>query len=216
MSPTEATNLSTVSFPKIPEILEQILLNLDDVDIVVMTGVCTFWRNCVSGSEPLKRKMHKEREECDGDANPYFEELTEDSKDAIIPRAKYGGRNLWSTVREFEDEWVSSMHEGQNLRDMPDNLTEEEQEEWCDNDYWWRMHDVRAGFRGVRYPDTWPVGLRELHCDLCDYWHTDFRFENIHPLLRFLEETTVCFRGQGQHLKLDICIVSTKLAPMSC
>jgi hypothetical protein len=136
MSPTKATNLSTASFPKIPEILEQILLNLDDVDIVVMTGVCTFWRNCVSGSEPLKRKMRKEREECDGDANPYFEELTEDSKDAIIPRAKYGGRNLWSTVREFEDEWVSSMHEGQNLRDMPDNLTKEKQEEWCDNDYW--------------------------------------------------------------------------------
>jgi hypothetical protein len=164
----------------------------------------------------LKRKIHKEREECDGDANPYFEELTEDSNNAIILRAEYGGRNLWSTVRKFEDEWFSSMHEGQNLRDMPDNLTEEEQQEWCDNDYWWRMRDVRAGFRGVRYPDGWPVGLRELHCDLCDYWHTDFRFENIHPLLQFLEDMTVCFRGQGQHLKLDICIVSTKLAPMSC
>jgi hypothetical protein len=77
----------------------------------------------------LERKIHKEREECGGDANPYFEELTEDSKNAIIPCAKYGDRNLWSTVREFEDEWFSSMHEGQNIRDMPENLTEEEQQE---------------------------------------------------------------------------------------
>jgi hypothetical protein len=83
----------------------------------------------------LKRKIHKERKDCDGDTDPYFEELTEGSKNAIIPRAKYGIRNLWSTVREFEDEWFSSMHEGQNLRDMPENLTDEEQEEWCDKDY---------------------------------------------------------------------------------
>jgi hypothetical protein len=45
MSPTEAINHSTASFPEVAEILEQILLYLDHTDIVVMTGVCTFWRN---------------------------------------------------------------------------------------------------------------------------------------------------------------------------
>jgi hypothetical protein len=113
MSPTEATNHSTASFPEVAEVLEQILLNLDHVDIVVMTGVCTFWRNCVSGSERLNRKIHKEPEKRDGEANPYFEELTEHSNDAIIPRAKYGGRNLWSTVREFEDEWFLACMKGE-------------------------------------------------------------------------------------------------------
>jgi hypothetical protein len=42
MSSTEAINLLIAAFPGIPEIPEQILLNLDHVDIVVMTGVCTF------------------------------------------------------------------------------------------------------------------------------------------------------------------------------
>jgi hypothetical protein len=64
-----------------------------------------------------------------------------------------------------------------------------------ENSYSGKRDDLRYGFKDVRYPDGWPIGLRELHCDLCDEWHTDFRFEDMHPLLRFLEDMTVCFRG---------------------
>jgi hypothetical protein len=110
-------NISTFSFPEIAEFLEHILLYLDHADIVVVTGVCKYRRNCVDGSDALKRKIHKLPVLCTADANPHFEELTEGSKDAIVPQFKFAGENLWRIVREMEDEWISSIVDGKEGTD---------------------------------------------------------------------------------------------------
>jgi len=78
------------------------------------------------------------------------------------------------------------------------------------------MYKIRAGLQGVRFPDGWPPGLRGLHCDLCDRWHSDFRFENLHLLLRFLRNMTVCFRGYGSRLMFSLGIVHEATALKSC
>jgi hypothetical protein len=153
MSPPMDTNISTFSFPDIAELLEHILLHLEHVEIVVVTGVSPYWRNCVNGSDALKRKIHKLPVLCTGDANPHFEELTEECKDAIIPRFKFAGPNLWSTVREMEGEWITSLHEGFNSNSLPENLTEEEQSEWLENSFTDKLWELRMGFMGVRIPE---------------------------------------------------------------
>jgi hypothetical protein len=139
-------NVSTFSFPQIAELLEHSLLHLDHADIVVVTGVCKYWRNCVDGSEALKRKMHKSPVSCTADANPHFEELTEESKDVVVRRFKFAGENLWRIVREMEDEWISSINDGKEG-------TDDETDDPWENSYWGKRHDLRCGFKDVRYPD---------------------------------------------------------------
>lgn len=64
------------------------------------------------------------------------------------------------------------------------------------------MLEVRRGFNYVRrqYSGGWPTGLAELRCDWCEGWHPAFRFENLHPLFRFLRDTGLCFHGNGSEM----------------
>lgn len=143
----------------------------------------------------------------------------------MILRSDYEDQNLWSLVRKFEDEFLTRLRGDMNTNSMIlDTTLEDEQSCTSDentiNQYDERMSDIRSGFRGVRIqndiPVGWPVGLRELHCDLCDRWHTNFLFQNLHPLLRFLEDITLCIRGHGSQVMIKLAIVSSNLAPRTC
>ena len=76
-------------------------------------------------------------------------------------------------------------------------------------------HNCRAMFMGVGHPNGWPADLR-THCNQCDGFHPRFRFEHIHPLLRFLEDTTMCIRGHGAQLIINFDIVNETEIPNSC
>jgi len=198
MSPEpQALPFQHSAFPQIAEILEEILRCLDHTCITRAAAVCRFWRNCVANSQPLLRKTLKLPYQPSNDSNPNFHGLTEESRHAVIPYSYFEGENLWQRVREFEDKWINAMHQ----------MTDEERTKKIEFDsnnkhYWRKMRHIRNGFQGVRFPDGWPIGLRELHCDLCEMWHTEFRHENLHPLLQFLDDTNVCFRGYGTKLLL--------------
>jgi hypothetical protein len=91
--------------------------------------------------------------------------LTRASSNAVIPRGDYEGQELWKVVRKIEDEFIVE------FPGLPD-------EEWHEFTFWRlpssgepydsMMYEIRSGFMNVRIPNGWPVGLRELHCDLCD------------------------------------------------
>jgi hypothetical protein len=245
------------TFPEVFEIVERILLSLSHKDIVRASGVCNYWRSCIKGSKPLLRKTHQLATPISDDENPHFEGLIDASKEAVIPRGRAAGRNLWQYVRDVEDKYIASLHEKpeavdekperedkqederedkqENERedeqedDQEDEEEDEQEDEEEDEDdkkldfhqtFWRKMRDLRCGMKDIRYvnnlPVGWPIGLRELHCDLCDKWHTNFKFENLHPLFQFLGEMTMCFRGSGAQLMIDLAIVSEKMAPAGC
>jgi hypothetical protein len=59
-----------------------------------MAKVCTYCGTYVGDCDASKRKINKIPALCTGDANPHFEELTEDSKDATVPSYRDKGKNL--------------------------------------------------------------------------------------------------------------------------
>lgn len=79
------------------------------------------------------------------------------------------------------------------------------------------MREIRQDFQGVRWRGNgWPRELQTLHCDLCKSWHTDFRFERLHPLLHLLEDNNTFFRGHGDKLLVVLSIVSSGIAAFAC
>jgi hypothetical protein len=44
----------------------------------------------------------------------------------------------------------------------------------------------------------------KVYCQLCRTIHLEFKFENLHPLLRFLVNLEVCFRGRASTLTLKL------------
>lgn len=218
MSPeSQASPFQHSEIPQIAEILEQVLFCLDHTCITRAAAVCRFWRNCVANSQPLLRKTLKlPPYQPSNDPNPNFHDMTEESKDTVIPYGYFDGENLWQRVREFKDKWIDGMHQ----------VTDEEREEKIEfefqfdsSNYWQKMRHIRNVFQGVRFPDGWPIGLRELHCDLCEMWHADFRHEDLHPLLQFLDDTNVCFCGYGKQLLLCFDSLGSERsgkAPKSC
>ncbi|KAF2845044.1 hypothetical protein T440DRAFT_408923 [Plenodomus tracheiphilus IPT5] len=77
--------------------------------------------------------------------------------------------------------------------------------------------DIRASFRGVRLCGSgWPVGLREIYCEICERFHTRFHFDHVHPALRFLEDANICVRGHGTILLIELDLFNEAAAPRSC
>ncbi|KAF2826703.1 hypothetical protein CC86DRAFT_405963 [Ophiobolus disseminans] len=135
--------------------------------------------------------------------------------DAMIPRFKYKDHNLWDMIRGCEDEYLAEIVEVP-VKDDEDDYGDEKATPRVTRVYYDKLRDIRCGFMDVRYPNGWPIGLRELHCDMCDAWHTDFQFQGLHPLLQFLGDMTMCFRGNGARLKIGLARISTNMAPNSC
>jgi hypothetical protein len=220
---TPPTAMSNSHFPAITEILIDILLNPPISDLVQATSVCKYWRRCIAHSKPLTETLFKHRPiPTPAGSNPHFEFLIPESVAAIVPRYIYKKQNLWSLVRSHEDEFIDYMTTGttRQLVNYGDAFKMTQKYTFGNTLESAKFHEtfynIRAGFQGVRIAHGWPVGLRELHCDLCDKWHTGFRFENLHPLLRFLGGVTLCFRGHGSRLMLELALVSSNLATKSC
>jgi hypothetical protein len=128
------------AFPEIVEILEHIFSYLDYLDIVAAMGVCRLWAACVRGSQLLLGKTHKVAITIRPGDNPHFTELTEASKEAVLPRHKYKNQNLWALVRKYEDGQLDHMHE------VPAEYeeTEEHNKEVikANQVYWIGMYDI--------------------------------------------------------------------------
>lgn len=198
------------------ELLVMVLLNLDTMDIIRAKQVCAVWYHCVAISTPLLRRTHKLPVVCDHGENPHFEALTEVSKAVTIPGGDREGDNLWDTVRAIEDAYMKRF-------DRSPRCTKSSRKPGAYVErYGENMADLRASFRGMRFQQRdengrpqWPAGLREIQCHLCDRWHTKFHFQNLHPLLQFLDNGSTCFRGYGSRLMLNINLVEDWKMPLA-
>lgn len=126
------------------------LLYLDHESIVRATGVCQFWRNCVAGSKPLLRKIYRLPALNKNDGNPYFDELTETAREAIVPHFEYLGKSLLELVRSIEDPWLDDVH------DVPSEENRaclKHEESNYEDTAGYKFYQLRACFMGVRYPD---------------------------------------------------------------
>jgi hypothetical protein len=62
---------------EIPEILEQILLNLTVYDVLRVAAVSRFWRDCVAETPSLQRRQSKQATPLVAGTDPHFHQLAE-------------------------------------------------------------------------------------------------------------------------------------------
>lgn len=207
--------------------MDIIFTNLDRDDLARASGVCREWRDrcplwyetpmpCVEEleshfDEPCEAYKEQEKEfdklgtsiSNPGDLTR-LKDITSDLS-IIVRRSRftYDGLPVLRAMRGVDAEIFQTVKDEQwtGFEEVPPE---------------YRTLCVRQGFRRVRFPNGWPVGLREIYCINCDRFHTRFRFENLHPVLRFLESLTVCFRGHGSRLRLTIGTIAEYRAPKSC
>jgi hypothetical protein len=82
-----------------------------------------------------------------------------------------------------------------------------------DDDYGTDLYNMRGTFRGERKPDGWPEGSWQIHCESCDVFHAPFHYQNIQPLLRFMEDFDLCFHGYDAQILMQWKIFFTTEAP---
>jgi hypothetical protein len=172
---------------EIPEIFEQILLNLSFYDILRSVAVCRFWRDCITETPSLQRRLLKRATQMEFGIDPHFHQPVE-----VHRRLPVRDANL--IVEAFHNHlW--------NHLDSPPSPTEVEREAQYSNVLFeqWRIKDH---FRPI-YEDPCVYPGR-LHCRLCNTPHLQLRFENLHPLLHFLANNEVCFRGRISELALRL------------
>jgi hypothetical protein len=189
------------------ELLEAILLYLSPREIIIASSVCEYWHTCVARSPTLLRKIHKILSPFSTDTNPHFDQPSLACRNALIPRdsSEYYGKNVLDFYESADIEFLTAMHFGIFSKEM----------ETVQDIYLEKRRGYRAAFMNVRYPDGWPERYR-THCDLCDGFHARFRFENVHPLLSFLDDVTMCVRGHAAHLYVVINIANEIATTDAC
>jgi len=193
----------------IAELVEIIVLSLDYFDILRAKDVSSFWRNVITNSPKLLRRMHKMPvliEDADNE-DPHFESPSLAAENALIQHDVDAGKPV---VREAKN--AVKVH----LEGMYKNMTKEaiNTHKYRLSLLWFRY---RYGCRDTRFGGQgWPEGFREIYCHICNGFHTRLRFQNIHPLLRPLEDMQICFRGHGQHVLFTLNLLYYARSPRSC
>jgi hypothetical protein len=189
------------------ELLEAILLYLSPRDITITSSVCGYWQTCIARSPALLRKIHRIPSTFSPDTNPHFNQPSLACRNALIPResSDHYGKNVLDLYESADIEFLAAMHLGISFKEM----------DTVHDVYLKKRRNYRATFMNVRYPDGWPERYR-THCDLCDGFHARFRFENVHPLLSFLDDVTMCVRGYGTHLYVAINIADEIATTDAC
>ncbi|KAJ4377292.1 hypothetical protein N0V83_000116 [Neocucurbitaria cava] len=211
----------------VTEIMDTISTNLDRDDLPQAAEVCREWRDRV----PL---WYETSTPCVEELDPHFDEPCEAYKEQEkefdklrtslsakhdIPFPREVTRDLSIIVRrdDFTYDGLPVLRAMRGVdAEVFQNVEDEQRTGFEEDPPEYRTLCVRQGFQRVRIPNGWPVGLREIYCIICDGFHTRFRFENLHPMLRFLESLTVCFRGHGSILRLTIGTIAEYRAPKSC
>jgi hypothetical protein len=193
--------------PYVLELVETILLYLPAREIVRASGVCVHWRSCIAGTPALLRATHKMPSPCPPDMNPHFIEPNRACRNALFPLlgSAYYGSNVLKLCQDTDVKLLSAMRPG---------ISDEENEALSEL-YGEERYSYRRAFKGVRYPNGWPECYR-TYCNLCSGFHAQFRFENLHPLLSFLDDVTMCVRGYGPHLYIKLSIINELETTEAC
>jgi hypothetical protein len=190
----------------VAELLELIFRYLDYLSLLQMQQVCKFWRDCVSSSSKVLQLLYKMPIPMGQNEDPHFEQVSLMSKKYPIPRGPHAGESVLELYLRADEQYLLDLNGLSGYMDNPTLLKNHRR----------ILQQYRGALRGVRFPHGWPVGLREIHCYSCDGFHRQFRAQHLHPLLRFLDDTTLCLRGCGSHLFLNTTIITSLDAPETC
>jgi hypothetical protein len=128
--------------------MEVIFLYLEPRDIVRASATCKYWHDCVK-NHTLLRKIHKMPVICIEGTNPHFITPSQACRNALIPgtRSSDAGNNVLDLYTGADIRLLENMNPG-----ISDSKLQEVKKEYRDDRHGWR-----ATFRGVRFPDGWPV-----------------------------------------------------------
>ncbi|KAI8933403.1 hypothetical protein NX059_010018 [Plenodomus lindquistii] len=220
----------------ITEILSLMFSSLDGPSLIRASLVCKAWRDTVDFSRDTARFTFKFPKKFSAEVPSHFHKPCKSYKDQeqayLTQRAKL--EEAGDITRESLERISSPIiilgkkygFQGLPVLDCM-RIADSHLDRIKDRDKWWRVrnanrhHDkvkyIRAMFRGVRLGGSgWPAGLREIYCETCACFHPRFRFEHVHPVLRFLEDTNICVRGQETTLRIQLDLFNEEAAPISC
>ncbi|KAH7071096.1 hypothetical protein BKA63DRAFT_568248 [Paraphoma chrysanthemicola] len=188
--PKQPTAVATLAH--IAELVGMIVLNLSLRNLLRAQLVSPFWRGVITGSRATLRILHKLPNPPTNEANPHFKQA---SAVAQTLTGKYDPLNETHVLEHCDAKTttlVDSMHP-----ELPRDIGKENIRLWRS-----QLFRCRYACRDIRdrRTDTWPSAWNEIHCHLCNTFHTKFLFSNVHPILNFLEDSSVCFRGHGARL----------------
>lgn len=210
----ESTLDRSVSFGLAPELLSIIFQNLDYPDLLRAQRVCKKWQSCIVDVENMQASLYKKPEAITESLsdNPHFEDLTAESRVVSTPGQPRILKALVANHENYFNSWSS-----------PPRTLEEEVTRF--DSY---MHEIsshsRDIFRTFGSPysqgalSIWPPELIDGFCTACHGFHPKFHWEHLHPLLRFITNSSFCcISGFGFSLRLSINMYEPAgVHPLSC
>jgi len=187
-SPTAGTRLANIG-----ELIGNIFIHLDYFDLLRVQRVCQRWRSYVLEVKELQPLLYKAPITLAG--NAHFEPI-----DATLTTFQLADGKLFVESLETSDvEWYMGLMS--SLASMPEQSLRQHLGACTSQRY--NIHHDLEGQLGEK--NTWPERLSTLCCENCDHVHKVFRYDHLHPILRFLESIPfICFDGYGDAICVNI------------
>ncbi|KAH4593503.1 hypothetical protein HBI55_075950 [Parastagonospora nodorum] len=205
-SKTGTTSAAGGSLATIAELVELIILNLGYHDILRVCLVSRFWCAIIRNSQKLQRVLHKLPTPTGVDLNPHFEPGSVESRNSLVPQEVHAGQPILNLCKQLTEYFLEEMRPETSHAMLAE----------CYKRYNNKRFRYRFSCRNIRRPDGWPGGFKEIFCYICECFHTQFKFENLHPLLAGLEDVQICFRGQVSHILFTANTRYDPKLPRSC
>ncbi|KAF2245805.1 hypothetical protein BU26DRAFT_567324 [Trematosphaeria pertusa] len=184
--------------------MAMIFLSLPFHDLLRCQQVCHSWNDHILGEKSMQKRMWKVCVE--ENENPHFDEPSALARNIILEDGRNAGLPALETSQTVIDTFLEAYP---TTGDLPGS----------DRDFLRYLHglnDACSGAPDINDAGDWPTGWHELYCHECEEYHTKFRFENVHPLFRFLEDTPLCITGSSSRLIVKLKLVHSEFAPASC
>lgn len=193
------------------ELLRPIFFNLPYQGLLNCWVVSPGWKTNIETSVELQRRLYRIPIAVPENGDPHFEDASPASANILIPMgAEQGGLQglpVLATTLEIINHFLAK---------VSTNNFEPKTAREVYADFIHGLHETRRAFRGIRSSHGWPIGYGEIYCELCERFHTKLKHDHLHPMLRFLEDVDICFKGNGTKLYAAFVFFKEADVPQSC
>lgn len=193
------------------EILRPLFFNLPYQGLLNCSVVSPGWKTNIETSAELQRRLYRIPIAVPENGDPHFENASPTSTGILIPmsalQVELQGKPVLAKTLEIINDFLAKV----STNNFEPSTAREVYARFSTD-----LYNTRSAFRGIRSSNGWPIGYGEIHCDLCERFHTKLKHEHLHPMLRFLEDVDICFKGNGTKLYAEFKIVKEADVPQSC
>jgi len=193
--PSIHARLATLQVTVTPELLGTIFIHLSIFDLLRVERVCKQWRDCVRDVRAIQPALYKCALAVEPGDNPHFKPLDEATANLTYRSLPFG---------EQLNDTGHSLEQGARSLLKPDTAVEKT---FGKKGGAFRLYDLHrriftpAVLHRLSTPDaasTFMSNIGDVHCVKCGTFHLGFRWQNLHPLLRFLEYIpNLCIGGSN-------------------